>query len=97
MSWQLGLNRSHLQLWRRWLLQWTVFVGVLVVVGWGYGPRLDEVLWVLFVPPLVVVASWGLVNLALIGLWVLRHPDRIDHPRRGLRALLSWPARRLPR
>ncbi len=103
-SWQLGLHRPHLQLWRRWLIQWMTFVAVLVVLGWGHGPRLDEVVWVLIVPPLVVVAGWGLISLALIGVWSLRNPDRaglagVDHPRRRrLAAPLSrslW--RRIPR
>ncbi len=98
MAWQLGLNRPHLYLWRRWLIQWLVFVALLVLLGWSRGPRPDEVLWVLLVPPLVVLAGWGLVSLVLIGLWTLRNPDRlrsglVDVER--LRApLLRW---RIPR
>lgn len=51
---QVKLNSAHIILWGRVLGLWLFYVGFCVVVGWSLHPRLDEVIFAVFLPGLVV-------------------------------------------
>lgn len=68
--WGIGINWGHVALWRRWLIQWLIFVGVAVVLGWHLGPRPDEVAAAVFLPMLVLV-PYALGCLMLVVVRVL--------------------------
>lgn len=72
MGWKVQLNREHVAAVRRLLWRWFLYVIFLVVIGWGYGPRLDEVLTVMFIVPLIVLVpyiAFCFVGAALKSLW----------------------------
>lgn len=54
-SLRLSLNWAHFRVWRRWTLTWLAFVGATLVLGAHLNPRLDEVMFVLFLPLIVLV------------------------------------------
>lgn len=86
MGWKVELNREHVATVRRLLWRWFWYVIFLVVIGWGFGPRLDEVLTVMFVVPLIVLVPYVVFCLAVAALKSLWPEGR--H---------SWVPRRLAR
>ena len=58
MGWKIQINHEHVATVRRLLWRWFWYVLFLVVIGWGFGPRLDEVLTVMFVVPLIVLVPY---------------------------------------
>lgn len=53
---KFGVNHHHVALWKRYAVTWFVFVGSMVIVGWGYGPRIDEVIVVMCLPIPILIA-----------------------------------------
>lgn len=72
--WKVTINRDHVVLWRRWLVMWCVFVAFLLVIGWHLKPRIDEFLFVLFLPvsvliPYIAVCFFGAYARILWAEW----------------------------
>ena len=82
MGWKLSINREHLLLWQRWMLWWVAFVGFMIVYGWRLHPRMDEILFVLVVPPIVVTGAYVAFCLATAACKVL-WPVRLGAPAEG--------------
>jgi len=55
MRWKVRLNQDHIKLWTHWAKIWLVYVSVIFVLGIRLHPRLDEVVFVTFLPLLVLV------------------------------------------
>lgn len=75
MTWGFGLNWPHVTLWRRLFMAWLVFVAFGLVLGWRFGPRPDEVAFMLVLPLLVVLPyAVGCLGLAVLRLlWASAH------------------------
>ena len=72
-GWAIGINWTHVALWRRWLLAWFGLVGFALVAGAHLGPRPDEILFAVTLPLLVIVPyAAGCLVLALLRL-LLKH------------------------
>ncbi len=68
-GWAIGINWTHVALWRRGLIGWFGLVGFALVAGAHLGPRPDEVLVVCLMPLLVIVPyAAGCLLLALLRL-----------------------------
>src|SRR5690242_10883281 len=72
MATKVKLNWGHVRIWQQLAGFWLSYVALLVLVGWHLKPRIEEVLFVLFVPPLFVVGAWAVVNIAstTLALWL---------------------------
>lgn len=69
---QIKLNVEHLFLWGRILTMWIVFVASIIILGWRYNPRADEVLFAMALPLFVIppyVAFCFIV--ALLRAWIV--------------------------
>ena len=64
MGWGIGLNWTHVELWKRLAAYWLAYVAVGLLIGWHLKPRLDELLFVLCIP-IVIVVPWAIVSLSL--------------------------------
>ena len=75
MRWTLHLNRPHVALIWRALQGWLLFVGLGIVVGWRYRPRLDEIAFLTILPLFVLgpYIAFCLVASAVKLLWLARH------------------------
>jgi hypothetical protein len=85
MSWRIEFNFDHVRVVRRLLWEWVWYILFLVVIGWGYGPRLDEVAFVMFVVPLCVLVPYIALCFALAvlkSLWPQRWQDSPPPPPR---------------
>ena len=75
MAWRVGVRRTHVALWRRWLGLWLAFVAFGLVAGAHLKPRPDEIAFVLALP-LAVVVPYAVGCLGLVALrawlWPLR-------------------------
>jgi len=71
-AWRIGLNRTHFAVWGQVLAAWLVYVAFGLVAGFALHPRMDEVLFVLFLP-LAVLVPYVLLCLGLLPLryWLL--------------------------
>lgn len=54
-GWAIGINWTHVALWRRWLMAWFGLVAFALVAGAHLGPRPDEILFAVTLPLLVIV------------------------------------------
>lgn len=77
MRWKLKLDRQHLLLWCRFAIYWLCYVIAGLIAGWHLKPRMDEVIFVLLLPVLIVAtyAAACFVAAALkVWLWPIgRH------------------------
>ncbi len=72
-GWTIGINWTHVALWRRGLMAWFGLVGFALVAGAHLGPRPDEILFACTLPLLVIVPyAAGCLMLALLRL-LLEH------------------------
>lgn len=88
MGLDISLNKPHAVLWGRFARWWLAYVAVGLILGWRLGPRLDEFLFVLFLP-LVIAVPWAILSLALAWLKLTACG--------GARATNTAPEYRLPR
>lgn len=66
MGWGISINWGHVAIWRRLAILWCGYVCVGLLLGWGLGPRRDEVVFLLLLP-LAPLAAWVAVSF----LWAL--------------------------
>jgi hypothetical protein len=55
---RIEFNVDHVRVVLRWFWQWVWFVALALVLGWHLGPRIDEVLTVLFVVPALALVAY---------------------------------------
>lgn len=72
---QIKLNVPHVVLWGRLLTLWIIYVACIVILGWGYNPRADEVLFAMSLPLFVVMPYIGFcLAVAMLRAWIIgRH------------------------
>jgi uncharacterized membrane protein len=69
---QVKFNTPHIILWGRVLSLWLMYVGFCVIVGWSLHPRLDEVLFAVFLPAFVIVPYIVIcLAVAALRLWLV--------------------------
>jgi hypothetical protein len=55
---RIEFNVDHVRVVLRLFWRWVWFVALALILGWHLGPRVDEVLFVLFVVPALALAAY---------------------------------------
>jgi hypothetical protein len=62
---RIEFNVDHVRVVLRWFWRWVGFVALALVLGWHLGPRIDEVVFVLFVVPAAALAAYVALCFAI--------------------------------
>ena len=74
------INKPHIKVWLNFLVWWAVYVLIAIVVGWRLSPRVDEIVFAVCIP-LIVVIPYAIFCLliAAVRAWWPRRNDGLPH------------------
>jgi hypothetical protein len=68
---RVSLNGPHVVLWGRVIGLWIGYVGFCVLLGWSLHPRVDEIVFAVFLPAIVVLPYIAFCfAVAMLGAWI---------------------------
>ena len=72
--WKINLNQDHIHLWKKMGGLWLIYMLFGLISGWHLQPRMDEIIFVLFLPIGIIIpyALACLILVALKQLWTVR-------------------------